>query len=117
MMPMIKFDAGDIVLLEFPFSHLQRSKRRPGLVLVSEDADVLLARVTTQAPRHSSDIALIHWAAAGLPQASTVRLTKLAAIDARLVHRRLGRLDTEDARVVAEALTQLCAVISAKLQT
>ena len=65
---MIKFDAGDIVLLEFPFSHLQRSKRRPGLVLACEDADILLARVTTQAPRHSSDITLVHWAAAGLPK-------------------------------------------------
>ncbi len=114
---MIKFDAGDIVLLEFPFSHLQGSKRRPGLVLVSEDADVLLARITTQAARHSSDIALVHWAAAGLPKASTVRLTKLAAIDRRLVHRRIGRLHPEDAPAVAEALTQLCAVIAAGLQT
>lgn len=114
---MIKFDSGDIVLLEFPFSHLQGSKRRPGLVLFCKDADVLLARVTTQAARHSSDIALAHWATVGLPKASTVRLTKLAAIDQRLVHRKLGRLHPEDARAVAEALTQLCTVIAAELQS
>lgn len=114
---MINFDVGDIVVLEFPFSHLHGSKRRPGFVLVSEDADVLLARITTQAARHSSDIALVHWAAVGLPKASTVRLTKLAAIDRRLVNRRIGRLHPEDARAVAGALTQPCAVIAAGLQT
>jgi hypothetical protein len=86
-------------------------------VLVSEDADVLLARVTTRAPRYPSDIALAHWAALGLPRASTVRLTKFAAIDGRLVRRKLGRLHPEDARVVAAALTQLCAGIAAEIET
>lgn len=44
---MIKFRVGEIVSVEFPFSDLQTHKRRPGLVLISSDVDLLVARVTT----------------------------------------------------------------------
>jgi mRNA interferase MazF len=67
---MTKFRTGDIVSVEFPFSDLQTHKRRPGLVLVSGDVDLLVARVTTRPPRDPSDIALNHWAEIGLPRAS-----------------------------------------------
>lgn len=59
---MIKFRVGDIVSVEFPFSDLHTHKRRPGLVLVSGDLDLLVARVTTHPPRDPSDVALNHWA-------------------------------------------------------
>lgn len=104
-------------LLSFPFSDLQARKPRPGLVLMSDDADVLLVRVTTQAPRGPLDVALVHWSAIGLLGASTVRLTKLATIDRRLVYRRIGRLDPEDGRAMAEALKRLTAAVTAELQT
>ena len=48
---MTEFKAGDVVSVEFPFSDLGTYKRRPGLVLVSGDADLLMARLTTHAPR------------------------------------------------------------------
>lgn len=114
---MIRFKAGDIVLVEFPFSHLRGQKRRPGPALLSQDADVLLARVTTQAPRSLSDIALTHWGAVGLPKASTVRLTKQVTIDRRLVQRRVGRLHPDDRRAVADGLKQLASDIAADVLT
>jgi hypothetical protein len=46
---MTKYKVGDVVSVEFPFSDLQIQKRRPGLVLVTDDQDLLLARLTTSA--------------------------------------------------------------------
>src|SRR5205823_13481302 len=86
---MTAYRAGDVVSLEFPFSDLHASKRRPGLVLASGDDDVLVARLTTYAARDVSDVALTQWAEIGLPRASTVRLIKLATIDHRLVHHKI----------------------------
>jgi mRNA interferase MazF len=112
---MTKFRVGDIVSVEFPFSDLQTHKHRPGLVLVSGDVDLLVARVTTHPPRDLSDVALNHWPEIGLPRASTVRLTKLATIDRRLVHHTIGHLHSEDSQAVAQAWQQLTASVVAKL--
>lgn len=53
---MTAFKVGDVVSVEFPLSDLQTRKRRPGLVLVSGDVDLLVARITTHPPRDSSDV-------------------------------------------------------------
>ena len=104
---MTAFRVGDVVSVEFPFSDLQTQKRRPGLVLVSGDIDLLVARITTHPPREPSDVALQRWSEARLPLASTVRLTKLATIDQRLVHHKIGRLHPDDGRAVAQAWQQI----------
>ena len=81
---MTPFKAGDVVSVEFPFSDFQTYKRRPGLVLVAGEMDLLVARLTTHPPREPSDVAMKHWSEIGLPRASTIRLTKLVTIDHRL---------------------------------
>ena len=73
---MTTFRAGDVVSVEFPFSDFQNLKRRPGLVLIGGEVDLLVARITTHPPRDPSDVPLKHWTEIGLPRASTVRLTK-----------------------------------------
>ena len=112
---MIKYSVGDVVSVEFPFSDLRQHRRRPGLVLVSGDIDLLMARLTTHPAREPSDVTLTHWAETGLPRASTVRLTKLATIDHLLVHHKIGRLHGEDARRVAEVWDLLSKSIQAGL--
>lgn len=112
---MTAFKVGDVVSVEFPFSDLQTYKRRPGLVLVSGDVDLLVARLTTHPPRESSDVLLHRWREIGLPRASTVRLTKLATIDHRLVHHKIGRLHDDDGRAVAQAWQQLVSAFEAEL--
>lgn len=114
-MSMTAFKVGDIVSVEFPFSDLQTHKRRPGLVLFSGDVDLMVARVTTHPPRGPADVALLHWTEIGLPRASTIRLTKLATIDQRLVHHHIGHLHAEDSRAVADAWHQMAASIGAVL--
>ena len=113
---MAKYKVGDVVSIEFPFSDLRERKRRPGLVLASGDLDVLLARLTTHASRDAADVALRHWTAVGLPKASTVRLTKLLTVDARLVHHKIGHVHPEDANAIAEALKKLMTAIEKELR-
>jgi mRNA interferase MazF len=46
---MAAYAAGDIVLLQFPFTDTAGSKRRPALVLLDTgDDDIVVARVTGQ---------------------------------------------------------------------
>ena len=113
---MTTYKVGDVVSVEFPFSDLQRRKRRPGLVLAADENDVLLARLTTHPPRDPSDVALKQWAAIGLPQASTVRLRKLVTVDCRLVHHKIGHLHPDDAGVVSRAMQQLSTAIATDLR-
>jgi len=113
---MTRYKVGDVVSVEFPFSNLQGQKRRPGLVLAADDHDVLLARLTTHPPRDPSDVALQHWVAIGLPRASTVRLTKLATVDARLVHHKIGHLQPDDCTAVGQAWQQVAANVVAELR-
>ena len=59
---MTAFKACDVVSVEFPFSDLQTHRRRPGLVLISGEVDLLLARIATHPPREPADVALQRWA-------------------------------------------------------
>ena len=112
---MTPFKAGDIVSVEFPFSDFQTFKRRPGLVLIGSEADLLLARLTTHPPRDSTDVGMQFWLEIGLPRASTIRLKKLVTIDHRLVHHKIGRLHPDDGRAVTVAWQQLGFQLAAEL--
>ena len=112
---MTECKVGDIVSVEFSFSDLQTQKRRPGLVLAVDSNDVLLARLTTHPPRDATDVALVRWTEVGLPKPSTVRLTKLATIDCRLVHHRIGRLHPDDGRAMVQAWQQMAADLATAL--
>jgi mRNA interferase MazF len=113
---MTAYKSGDIVSVEFPFSDLQNRKRRPGLVLFGDDDDLVLARVTTHSARNVSDVMLERWAETGLPRASTVRLTKIATVDRRLVHHKIGRLHPDDAQSVMKAWQELAIFMAGEFQ-
>lgn len=103
-MSMTVFEVGDVVTVEFPYSDFQGRKRRPGLVLAVDENDALLARITTRPPRESGDVLLENWSDVGLPKSSTVRLTKLVAVDKRLILRRVGRLGAGDRSSILQGL-------------
>jgi mRNA-degrading endonuclease toxin of MazEF toxin-antitoxin module len=116
MPPTIECKVGDVVAVEFPFADWQGQKRRPGLVLAADASDVLLARLTTHPPRGTTDVALTRWTEVGLPKPSTVRLTKLAAVDRRLIHHRIGRLHVDDADAILRAWQTLTASVTTGLR-
>ena len=56
---MTTYEFGDVLLVDFPQSGSAPGKRRPALVILDiEDADVILAPMTSQARNASGDYAL-----------------------------------------------------------
>jgi mRNA interferase MazF len=107
---MTNYQAGDLVLIEFPFTTGGAAKPRPALVIVDTgDADVLVARVTTQQYNTAYDLPIAAWKAAGLLAPSFVRLHKLATLAKSRILRQLGSLDAADRQQVAAVLTTLAA--------
>lgn len=104
------YQPGDVVLVDFPFTVSGPGKPRPALVILDTgDADVVLARVTTQAPNTPFDVTISGWPQAGLLAPSTVRLHKLATLAKTGVRRHLGSLVVSDRQRVAAVLQQIAA--------
>ncbi len=104
------FQAGDVVLVDFPFTASGSGKPRPALVILDTgDADVVLARVTSQSHNTAHDVPIAGWQHAGLLAPSIIRLHKLATLAKTRVQRQLGALDASDRQQVAAALQQIAA--------
>lgn len=91
----------DVVLVDFPFTDLTTSKKRPAVVVSHPDVhgdleDVVLAAITSQSRDHPTDVKLGQWEEAGLLKPSTVRTGKLVTISKTLISRRLGQIQSED---------------------
>src|SRR5690242_12989985 len=98
----INYQAGEVVLMDFPFTTGTQSKARPALVLLDAgDADLLVARITTQSASGSYDVTLSDWRQAGLLAPSSARLHKLVTSAKFRVTRVLGRLEPGDRQKVA----------------
>ncbi len=102
------YNVGDILLLKFPFSSEQETKRRPALVVLDVgDDDVLVARIPTRDSKFKFDVVLMQWKQAGLKAPSVVRLHKLATLEKSLVDRKLGHLPAEDWNAIRQVLKDL----------
>lgn len=107
------FEAFDVVVVPFPFTDRQASKRRPALVLSRADTfgnrigHSVLAMITSQ--RRSQwplDIPISDGKSAGLSAPSVIRM-KLFTLDHRLILRKAGRLAPGDRRSVQRSLKKL----------
>jgi mRNA interferase MazF len=100
-------NAGDIVLVKFPFSDLESSKKRPALLLVQTNLTlkvgvVSIAMITSKVDglKFPGDHRIEEWQEAGLLHPSLIRLAKIATIDKEMVYKSLGRLNARDLRSV-----------------
>ena len=95
------YDPGDVVIVPFPFTDREASKRRPALVCSStifnrQTKHAVLAMITTATHTPwSDDISIVDLKKAGLPAPSVVRW-KLFTLDASLIMRRAGALASAD---------------------
>ncbi len=99
------FEKWDVVVVPFPFTDRNESKRRPALVLSNRKFNghghTVMAMITSSA--HGpwpGDTILGQYESAGLDRPCTVRL-KLFTLDNRIVLERISRLSHADAKAVA----------------
>lgn len=105
------FEAGNVVVVLFPFTDRKASKRRPALVLSDASAfnagHSVLAIITSNGRANwPLDVPIQDAPTAGLSAPSVVRM-KVFTLDNRLILRRAGTLAGNDAKAVAASMKQL----------
>lgn len=105
---------GDVVVLNFPFSDLSQTKRRPALVLAAlQGDDLILCQITSQAREDLYSIRLdaSDFVSGGLNQSSRIRPNRLFTADSGIVVYRAGHVSGEK---LAETREQLVSILDAK---
>jgi mRNA interferase MazF len=111
----LKLEPFDVVVVPFPFTDRNASKRRPALVLSSSDfnqkaAHSVLAMITSAGQsRWPGDHLIKDLDAAGLPAECVIRL-KVFTLDHRLVIRKAGALADADRKKLRPAWKGMLAV-------
>lgn len=107
------YNTFDVVVVPFPFTDSDCSKRRPALILSSFDSFGVMAGHSVMAMITSAqnnpwplDVNLVGIVEAGLSKASTVRM-KFFTLDHRLIIRKIGTLSFNDQQAVIIALNKL----------
>ena len=107
---MTPFRRGSVVLVPFPFTDLSAAKRRPALVVSSDDynavtEDVIIAQITSKlnSPRRPGDYRLNLYGEAGLPLPSLVR-ARMATLHGTLIVKQLGTMPTAEMKAISRQL-------------
>jgi len=93
---MERFVSGDIVVVNFPFSDLTESKKRPALVLKNiAGTDLILCQVTSNSYQSSEEVIITNdfLLEGKLKKPSYVRFTKLFTADESLIQYKLGNVN------------------------
>lgn len=106
------FEKFSVVVVPFPFTDQNASKRRPALVLSTTAFNTtvqhsVLAMITSA--KNSNwllDVAISDLHSAGLASASIVRM-KIFTLDNRLIIRQVGKLADIDQLAIGKAFNQL----------
>jgi mRNA interferase MazF len=110
--PMLIFEKFSVVVVPFPFTDQNATKRRPALVLSSEafndstQHSVLAMITSAKNANWLLDVNISDLNRAGLSAASIVRM-KLFTLDNRLIIRQAGLLADADRQAVSKAFNQL----------
>jgi mRNA interferase MazF len=86
---------GDVVILNFPFSDLSQTKRRPALVLAAlRGDDIVLCQITSRASadEYSLPLESADFTSGGLNQSSRIRPNRLFTADEGIVRYRAGHI-------------------------
>ena len=108
---MILYEPGSVLLVRFPFTDLTATKKRPVVVVSSQEyqagfGDVLVMALTSS-PQEST-LLLEDWREAGLVRPTWVK-PLLATLSPEVVHKRLGNLSTRDFQRAGAALRTILA--------
>jgi mRNA interferase MazF len=109
---MISFDAGNIVLVRYPFTDLTTSKKRPAVILsprtyTDRFGDVVVVPLTSRRESDTS-LELTQWRAAGLLKPTWVKPI-IGTLSTRLIEKHIGQIAAPDIQCVRAALGILLA--------
>ena len=110
MPPTTSFEFGDLVLVDFLFTSLIGTKRRPAVVVSSRQynqrrLDVILVPITSKlrSPLAFGETLITDWQKAGLLSPGAAKPIPLT-LEKTLVLRKLGRLETADCTALEATL-------------
>ena len=106
------FKRWDIVSVPFPFIEGYEAKRRPALVVSTDEFhrvyDACFAAMVTTARNmqdvRAGDVEIVDLPKAGLRQRCVVRLARLTTFDANAQVRRIGTLGAQERRAIGALL-------------
>ena len=110
---MINYKRGDVILVPFPFSDQSTTKKRPAVIISSNNynnisPDIIIMAITTQKEQISGvgESIIVNWQNAGLLKPSTFK-PAISTIEKILVLRKLGKLSPCDNTSLNDALREL----------
>ncbi|MEA3643851.1 MAG: type II toxin-antitoxin system PemK/MazF family toxin [Lamprobacter sp.] len=110
---MINFEAGDVVLVPFPFTDLIGLKKRPSVVVSSaayqqRRRDAILMAITSRVrtPLDFAEAEIVHWQASGLLKPSLFK-PLLFSLEQKRILRRMGSLQPHDRENLHAILGQI----------
>ena len=89
---------GDVIILDFPFSNLMQTKRRPALVIkVPKGEDIIICQITAKSQEKSVEIPIIKkdFSKGELKRDSYIRIDKITTIKRTRVKYKAGSLKPE----------------------
>ena len=98
---------GDIIVIDFPFSSLKESKRRPVLILKApKGGDVIVNQITGSSYEKSVEIKIENkdFRQGSLKRESFVRVDKIGSIEKSLVKYKVGSLNPEKFKNILEKI-------------
>ena len=108
--------SGEIILVKFPFTNLDTTKKRPALVIQNipfnkKESLVLIAMITSKIEglNLDYDVLLLDWKTSGLLHPSLIRLSKMVTLESNLIEKKLGTLSQSDSTKVKKELKKLFA--------
>lgn len=98
---------GDIIVIDFPFSSLKESKRRPVLILkVPKGGDVIVNQITSSSYEKPVEIKIENkdFKQGSLKRESFIRIDKIGSIEKSLIKYKIGSLKPEKFKEILDKI-------------
>ncbi len=106
----VKYEKGEVVVFQFPFSDTEESKKRPSLVVATLKGDhVILAQITGQ-PRPDPDLLELgsnDFQSGGISRDSFIRPSVLFTIHKSKINYKAGKIKQEKIKEVQNKLIEV----------
>ncbi|MCG2588227.1 type II toxin-antitoxin system PemK/MazF family toxin [Rhodohalobacter sulfatireducens] len=106
---MMKCKTWDIVLVPFPFTNLQTTKKRPALIISPDNynkgPDFIILFITSNVKSfgRTGDTIIKKWKESGLPNPSMIRM-KFATLERSMILKKIGNLNNTDRERVRKTI-------------